>query len=408
MRRHRTRNPWYPLPGPANIADVAEEFRYAGLEKYTSARTEHWGLLPERRALPCIIKDALTNTHKHVQPPVEARVTVSYLSRSVRIAIEDNAARPAVRRAGDPGLRGSGQGLIGMSERAQAAGGTLTARPVAPPGTGFRVESELPLLHQYRESTDVTIRVLIAEDKAFLRGTFRLLIDSDPDMEVVAEAATRREAVLHARLYRADVAVMDIRMSDLDGLTATRLICNDEALAGVKVLILSTLENDRHVAQACSPARVGSWGKRTSPQELLDAINVVSMGEMLLSPVATRSLVQRFLSEPESETYPRASETTECAPPREREVLLLVARGKSNQAIADELVLSPITAKTHVNRAMSKLDARDRAQLMIFAYGCPGWCATAGAYRTRSELPRSYLSRRRNTNAWLATKRCTI
>lgn len=149
------------------------------------------------------------------------------------------------------------------------------------------------------------------------------------------------------------------------------------------MLILTTFENDQHVARALRAGASGFLGKGVSPQELLDAINVVSAGEMLLSPVATRSLILRFLAEPESGAMQEHLWRLQALTPREREVLVLVAQGKSNQDIADELVLSPVTAKTHVNRAMTKLGARDRAQLVIFAYEAglvrPGWGTGEGS-----------------------------
>ncbi|TSB43499.1 response regulator, partial [Streptomyces benahoarensis] len=144
----------------------------------------------------------------------------------------------------------------------------------------------------------MTIRVLLADDQALLRGTFRILVDSAADMEVVAEAATGREAVELARSHRADLILMDIRMPDLDGLAATRLITEDENLAGVKILILTTFENDEYVAEALRAGASGFLGKGINPDELLDAIRVVATGDSLLSPAATRSLINRFLSQP--------------------------------------------------------------------------------------------------------------
>lgn len=161
----------------------------------------------------------------------------------------------------------------------------------------------------------MTIRVLLADDQALLRGTFRILVDSAADMEVVAEAATGREAVELARSHRADLILMDIRMPDLDGLAATRLITEDENLAGVKILILTTFENDEYVAEALRAGASGFLGKGINPDELLDAIRVVAAGDSLLSPAATRSLVNRFLSQP---TPPGPNTPPQLAPsPRE-------------------------------------------------------------------------------------------
>ncbi|GAB7035793.1 response regulator transcription factor [Streptomyces sp. NPDC021749] len=213
----------------------------------------------------------------------------------------------------------------------------------------------------------MTIRVLLADDQALLRGTFRMLIDSTPDMEVVAEAATGREAVALARCHHVDLVLMDIRMPDLDGLAATQLISDDEDLAGVKILILTTFENDEYVAEALRAGASGFLGKGINPDELLNAIRVVAAGDSLLSPAATKSLIARFLAQPAPpgpNTPPQLATLT----PREHEVVTLVAAGLSNDEIAQRLFVTPVTAKTHANRAMTKLGARDRAQLVVIAY----------------------------------------
>jgi DNA-binding NarL/FixJ family response regulator len=213
----------------------------------------------------------------------------------------------------------------------------------------------------------MSVRVLLADDQALIRAGFRVLIDSAPDLTVVGEAATGRQAVERARETRADVVLMDIRMPELDGLAATREITAAEDLAGVRVLILTTFEVDEYVFQALRAGASGFLGKGVEPAELLDAIRVVAAGEALLSPAATRGLIARFLAQPEPE--PRATpEQLRVLTDREREVLTLVAAGLSNEQIAERLVLSPLTAKTHVNRAMMKLGARDRAQLVVIAY----------------------------------------
>ncbi|GAA2583171.1 response regulator [Streptomyces tubercidicus] len=214
----------------------------------------------------------------------------------------------------------------------------------------------------------MTIRVLLADDQALLRGTFRMLIDSASDMEVVAEAATGREAVDLARSHRADLVLMDIRMPDLDGLAATRLISEDEDLAGVKVLVLTTFENDEYVAEALRAGASGFLGKGINPEELLDAIRVVAAGDSLLSPTATKALIARFLAQPAPPLGRAAAPQLAALTPREREVVTLVAAGLSNDEIAERLYVTPLTAKTHANRAMTKLGARDRAQLVVIAF----------------------------------------
>jgi DNA-binding NarL/FixJ family response regulator len=210
------------------------------------------------------------------------------------------------------------------------------------------------------------IRVLLADDQPLIRLGFKGLIATHPDFEVVGEAENGQQAVELARSTRADVVLMDIRMPILDGLAATRLLCDDENLDGVKVLILTTFENDEYVLEALRAGASGFLGKATEPAELLAAIRIVAAGESLLSPKATSSLITRFLRPPpESAQIPAVfQELTE----RELEILILVASGLSNAEIADKLFISPLTAKTHVNRTMMKLGARDRAQLVILAY----------------------------------------
>ena len=216
----------------------------------------------------------------------------------------------------------------------------------------------------------MTIRVVIADDQPLLRSGFKALISADPDFEVAGEAADGREAVRLARAARADVVLMDIRMPVLDGLAATRQIIGDPQLASVKVLILTTFEIDEYVFEALRSGASGFLGKGAEADELLAAIRTVSRGDALLSPAATRTLISQFLAMPDAgpvlaeEAQRGLSLLTE----REREITVLVATGLSNDEIASRLVLSPATVKTHVNRAMTKVGARDRAQLVVFAH----------------------------------------
>jgi DNA-binding NarL/FixJ family response regulator len=213
----------------------------------------------------------------------------------------------------------------------------------------------------------VPIRVLLADDQPRLRATFRLLFDAASDIEVVGEASTGAEALARARADRADVVLMDLRMPDMDGIEATRLITADESLAGVRVLILTTFETDELVVAALRAGASGYLGKDVEPAALLDAVRTVAGGESLLSATATTALIQRFLA--------RSASRMPADPPivadlttREREVTVLVASGFSNEEIGEQLLISPSTAETHVNRAIMKIDARDRAQLVVFAY----------------------------------------
>ncbi|MCX5242476.1 response regulator [Streptomyces prunicolor] len=216
-----------------------------------------------------------------------------------------------------------------------------------------------------------TIRVLLADDQALLRSAFRVLVDSEPDMEVVGEASDGAQAVLLAKEERADVVLMDIRMPGTDGLAATRMISADPSLAHVRVVILTTFEVDDYVVQSLRAGASGFLGKGSEPEELLSAIRVAAAGEALLSPVATKGLIARFLAQGgdmDDDRDPARAERLEALTVREREVLVQVAGGLSNDEIAERLEVSPLTVKTHVNRAMSKLGARDRAQLVVIAY----------------------------------------
>ncbi|MFF4013759.1 response regulator [Streptomyces sp. NPDC001843] len=215
----------------------------------------------------------------------------------------------------------------------------------------------------------MTIRVLLADDQALLRSAFRVLVDSEPDMEVVGEASDGAEAVRLATEHRADVVLMDIRMPGTDGLAATRLISADPRLADVRVVILTTFEVDDYVVQALRAGASGFLGKGSEPEELLNAIRIAAGGEALLSPTATKGLITRFLAQGDAgDGDPARAERLAALTGREREVLVQVAGGHSNDEIAERLEVSPLTVKTHVNRAMAKLGARDRAQLVVIAY----------------------------------------
>ncbi|WP_405016090.1 response regulator transcription factor [Kitasatospora sp. NBC_00070] len=213
----------------------------------------------------------------------------------------------------------------------------------------------------------MTIRVLLADDQALLAGTFRLLIESCADMAVVGVAGDGRAAVELARETSPDVVVMDIRMPVLDGLAATEEICRDPALTGTRVLILTTFEIDAYVARALRAGASGFLGKDVGPEELLGAIRTVAAGDTLLSPTATRALIDRFLAHPDTDpaTPPPALDVLTA---REREVMTQVAEGLSNDEIAERMYVSPLTVRTHVQRTMTKLGARHRAQLVAIAY----------------------------------------
>jgi RNA polymerase sigma factor (sigma-70 family) len=210
------------------------------------------------------------------------------------------------------------------------------------------------------------IRVLIADDQALLRGSFRMLVDLTPDLTAVGEAATGSEAVTLARQEQPDVVLMDVRMPQMDGIEATRQICGSPATPTTRVLILTTFDLDEYVYSALRAGASGFLLKDTRPTDLLAAIRVVAAGEALLAPTVTRRLIAAFArhSEPARSLPQALNGVTD----REREVLVLVARGLSNTEIAERLQLSLATVKTHVSRLLAKLQTRDRAQLVIVAY----------------------------------------
>ena len=212
----------------------------------------------------------------------------------------------------------------------------------------------------------MTIRVLLADDQALLRATFRLLIDSAPDMKVVGEASDGREAVRLARSEAPDIVLMDIRMPEMDGIEATQQITDSDDQRAVKLIILTTFETEDLVVSALRAGASAYLGKDVQPATLLAAVRTVAAGESLLSPRATQALIARTLAQPTLE--PAATAQLDELTPREREILLLVARGLTNAEIAEQLFITPVTAKTHINRTMMKLHAHDRAQLVIIAY----------------------------------------
>ncbi len=218
------------------------------------------------------------------------------------------------------------------------------------------------------------IRILLADDQTLIRAGFRALLDAEPDMEVVAEAGTGRDAVRLAARDRPEVILMDIRMPDDDGLTASRKILADPNLAGTRIIILTTFELDEYIAEAVRAGAAGFLVKDTEPAELIRAVRVVHDGDALLSPSVTRRIMAQLASRSRAaaKVVPLGQVTE-----REREVLALVGEGLNNAEIAERLFITPLTAKTHVSRIMTKLMVRDRSQLVVLAYESglvkPGW-----------------------------------
>ncbi|GAA1583069.1 response regulator transcription factor [Streptomyces globosus] len=209
------------------------------------------------------------------------------------------------------------------------------------------------------------IRVLLADDQPLIRSGFRALLDLEDDIEVVGEAADGHEALALARERLPDVALVDIRMPRMDGIEATRRIAADPALSGVHVVMLSNYGMDEYVLDALRAGAAGFLVKDVLPEDFLHAVRVAARGDALLAPALTRRLIDRYVAEPPAA---RTGSGLEVLTGRERETVALAAHGLSNDEIADRLVISPATAKTHLNRAMAKLGARDRAQLVVLAY----------------------------------------
>jgi DNA-binding NarL/FixJ family response regulator len=212
------------------------------------------------------------------------------------------------------------------------------------------------------------IRVVLADDQILVRSGFRALLDAEDDITVVGEASDGAEAIAACRELQPDLVLMDIRMPGVDGLTATRRITEDSRLDGVRVLILTTFEIDEYVYEALRAGASGFLVKHTEPAELIRAVRVVADGESLLSPGATRRLIAAFVDGGGTAPLPQPPREVDELTAREREVIALVADGLSNEEIAQRWVVSNATVRTHVSRAMTKLRARDRAQLVVFAY----------------------------------------
>ncbi len=209
------------------------------------------------------------------------------------------------------------------------------------------------------------IRVLLVDDQSLIRNGIRALLEAEDDIDVVAEASTGREGVALTVEHRPDIVLMDVQMPEMDGIEATRRIVEDERLADVHVVMLTNYGLDEYVFNALRAGASGFVVKDTEPADLLQALRVTVRGDALLSPTVTRRLISEFVSRP-ADVLPSAD--LDLLTNREREVVALVAHGLSNDEIAEQMVLSPMTAKTHVSRAMTKLGARDRAQLVVFAY----------------------------------------
>ena len=221
------------------------------------------------------------------------------------------------------------------------------------------------------------IRILLADDQRLVRAGIRGMLDDEADLHVVAEAADGHAALAGCRELHPDVVLMDIRMPGMDGLEAARRIAADEHLAAVKVVMLTTFDLDEYVYEALRCGATGFLVKDTEPAELLHAVRVAARGDALISPSVTRRLIAEFADRPDQARTRPPDRRLDALTGREREVMRLIAAGRTNDEIAAQLVVSPLTAKTHVSRIMAKLGARDRSQVVVMAYEyrmvSPGW-----------------------------------
>ena len=357
-----------PAPGLADIGRLVESVGASGLAVELPMAGSTQTTPPALgTAAYRVVQESLTNVLRHSQARrAQVRVAARRAAGALRVEIVDPG--PARDRRTPPA---PGSGMRGMRERVAATGGQFAAEPT--PEGGFVVRAEWG-------RAPPMIRVLLADDQPLVRAGFRLILDAEDDITVVGEADDGAAALALARQERPDLVLMDIRMPGVDGLEATRRIAADDALAGVKVLILTTFELDEYVFEALRAGASGFLVKHTQPAELIRAVREIAAGEALLSPSVTRRLIAEFAARPQRPalTPPSMQVLTE----RESEVVALVAQGLTNDEIAAELVLSPATARTHVSRAMLKLGARDRAQLVVFAYqsGLVRPSGVAGSY----------------------------
>jgi DNA-binding NarL/FixJ family response regulator/signal transduction histidine kinase len=334
LRRDDQAAPLEPAHGLSALEALVQQVRAAGFNVELDIRYVTAGTLSPAAELSTyrIVQEALTNVVKHAGSPADVRVEIR--RNPPRHRWHARTCRP-VRRL-----------TLGRA----ATGGRLPgARPPAP-----------------RRSPAVVISVVVVDDQALVRAGFRVLVDSSSDLEVLGEAADGMEAVRVVHQLRPDVVLMDIRMPGMDGIEATRQIVGAPEGDGTRVLILTTFDLDQYVYDALRAGASGFLLKDTPPDDLLEAIRVIAAGNALLAPSVTRTLIAEFASR--AAPLLKSVDALELITPREREVLLLIARGRSNSEVAEELHMSSATAKTHVSRLLSKLGARDRAQLVVIAY----------------------------------------
>ena len=362
LRRADEDAPRAPTPSLTRLDELVARSNAAGLEVEIDVEGD-LANLPRNIDVAAyrIIQESLTNVARHAdRPDALVRVRADADALNVEVLDEGSFSRSA------PDLPSGGNGIAGMRERAMAIGGSFEAGPR--PGPRLRRTGAVA------DRRDRMIRVLLVDDQALVRGGLRALLDAQPDICVVGEAGDGAAAALLAVDLVPDVVLMDIRMPGVDGLAATKTITADAQLADVRIVILTTFDLDEYVFEALRSGASGFLVKDTEPVELIRAVRAVASGDALLSPRATRSLVEEYAARAKpADLSPELDLLTD----REREVMTLVAAGLSNDEIAERLYISPTTAKTHVSRTMIKLGARDRAQLVVYAYETglvrPGW-----------------------------------
>ena len=341
--------------GLGQLESLVARARAAGLPVTVTVDGAQRPLPPEvDQAAYRIVQEALTNVSRHAGQ-AHTSVRLQYSPESLTVEVDDEGQGDGRRREGRTACRGSG--LLGH------AGTGVRAR--WPPARRAAGQRRFPGAGRAARPAGLVIRILLADDQPLIRSGIRALLEAEDDIEVVGEAANGQQAVALAAEHRPDIALVDIQMPVLDGLGATRQIVADERLASVRVVILTNFGLDEYIFAALRAGASGFLLKDTQPEELLQALRVVMGGDSLLSPAVTRRLISEFVARPPDAIAATGMETLTN---REREVVALVAHGLSNDEIAAALVLSPTTAKTHVSRAMTKLGARDRAQLVVFAY----------------------------------------
>ena len=361
--------PLAPAPGLDQVDTLIENARNAGVAITVDCDARP-AAVPAAVDLAAyrIVQEALTNVMRHAGVNATATVTIRHEADAVRIEVVDDGrgavgggrCRPARRARHRRDVRTGGHCRRGRDRRSPPRRRVRRARQAAAVELGRRSSI------MTTPAEPVVIRVLVADDQMLLRAGLRMLLDAEDDIEVVGEADDGTAAIELTRRLLPDVVVMDIRMPNVDGLAATRTIVADPSLASVHVVVLTTFDLDEYVFEAIRAGATGFLLKDAEPTELLRAIRYAASGESLLAPSVTRRLIAQFAASPEHRTVdPNAlGVLTE----REREIVALVAGGLNNDEIAEALFISPATARTHVSRAMIKLGARDRAQLVVFAY----------------------------------------